>query len=76
MVKILDFKCEKPLTKCNYVYVLFDLHFFFGGGGGIFTRNMFSIKLQSNIDVTGQILFQVKCHFPLFQTYYHIPIYI
>ena len=45
MVKILDFNCEKLLTKSYYVYVFSDLHFF-----GIFTRNMFSIKLQCNID--------------------------
>ena len=45
MVKILDFNCEKLLTKSYYVYVFFDLHFW-----GIFTRNVFSIKLQCNID--------------------------
>ena len=35
--------CEKLLTKSYCVYVFFDLHFFL-----IFTRNMFSIKLQCN----------------------------
>ena len=39
MVKILDFNCEKLLTKCC-------LHYFVW----IFTRNMFSIKLRCNID--------------------------
>ena len=45
MVKILDFNCKKLLTKSCYVYVFFDLHFLGG-----FTRNMFSIKRQCNID--------------------------